>query len=147
MKKETQKAKIERLEQLLANANKTIEIQNKQIDSMVDKEDNSFENSVLYRQMVKQIESLELQLKVSKDSIKHNRDMYISEVKKNDMLIKENMEMKKKLKAGRKEKFSLEQQQQIKQLRFEGKSMNEIAKILNCSKATVFNYLKKFKNE
>ena len=60
MARETQKERIEKLEQLLNNANATIERQNKQIDSMIDKADESFENSSTYKQMLQQIETLEM---------------------------------------------------------------------------------------
>ena len=88
MARETQKERIEKLEQLLNNANATIERQNKQIDSMIDKADDGFENSVTYKQMLKQIEYLELKLKVANESIEHNRNMYNAESKKNYELIK-----------------------------------------------------------
>lgn len=95
MARETQKAKIERLETLLSSANETIERQNKQIDSMIDKADASFENSVTYRQMKKQIEDLELKLKVANESIEHNRKMYENECKTNEKLFLEKQKIHK----------------------------------------------------
>ena len=146
MARETQKERIEKLEQLLNNANATIERQNKQIDSMIDKADDGFENSVTYKQMLKQIEDLELKLKVANESIEHNRNMYNAESKKNYELIKEIEQLKKdnihKLNnekihnergAGRKEKFTKEQKEQIKRLRADGKTIKEIAEIFKCS--------------
>lgn len=173
MARETQKAKIERLEKELAQAQDIIKEQNDKIDSMIDKADNSFENSITYKQMEKQIETLESQLKATKESVEHNKKMYNAELKRNTELIeeikrlkdttvqelnmnvnneleqlkKENEELKGRLNAGRKEKFTKEQQEEIKRLRENGKSLQEIADILECSKATVFNYLKKFNNK
>lgn len=95
MVRETQKAKIERLENTIKELQEIINKQNSQIDSMIDKADNSFENSVTYRQMKKQIEDLELKLKVAGESIEHNRNMYNAESKKNDELIKEIETLKK----------------------------------------------------
>lgn len=146
MAKETQKEKIERLKHLLFNANETIERQNKQIDNMIDKADNSFENSVTYKHMKKQIEDLELKLKVANESIKHNRNMYNSEVKKNDELIKKIEQLQKdnihKLNdekkhnergAGRKNKFTNNQIIEIKQHRADGMTIKKISEIYNCS--------------
>lgn len=173
MARETQKAKIERLEQELAQAQDIIKEQNDKIDSMIDKADNSFENSVTYKQMLKQIDTLELKIKSMTDSVEHNKKMYNAELKRNSELIeeikrlkdttvqelkmnvsdeleqlkKENAELRGKLNAGRKEKFNKDKQEEIKRLRVEGKSMQQIADILKCSKATVFNYLRKFNNK
>ena len=83
MAKETQKEKIERLEKSLNNANNIIQQLNNEISDMVDKADESFENSSTYKQMLKQIEDLELKLKVANESIEHKRNMYNAESKKN----------------------------------------------------------------
>ena len=93
MAKETQKAKIERLENELKQANQIIQKLNNEISEIIDKADNSFENSSTYKQMKKQIKDLELKLKVSEDSKEHNRRMYESELKKNDEMIKEFQEL------------------------------------------------------
>lgn len=166
MLKETQKAKIERLEQLLLSANETIERQNKQIDELT-KEIKALEKSNEEDLREAYRESAKLELQISANEREYNRHIKelekyynsklnnknsVQELKINDsneleQLQKENAELKKKLNAGRKEKFSAEQQKQIKQLRADNKSMQEIANILNCSKATVFNYLKKFNNK
>lgn len=74
MVRETQKEKIERLERELSQAQEVIKEQNNKIDSMIDKADNSFENSVTYEQMKKQIE-------ISKQIIK-NQDAEIAKLKK-----------------------------------------------------------------
>lgn len=93
MAKETQKAKIERLENELKQANQIIQKLNNEISAIIDKADNGFENSSTYKQMKKQIKDLELKLKVSEDSKEHNRRMYESELEKNDELIKEFQEL------------------------------------------------------
>lgn len=94
MAKETQKEKIERLEKQLDNANSIIQKLNNEISEMIDKADNSFENSSTYKQMEKHIKDLELKLKVSNDSVEHNKKMYNTELKRNSDLIKEIQKLK-----------------------------------------------------
>lgn len=96
MAKETQKEKIERLEKSLSNANNIIQQLNNEISDMVDKADESFENSSTYKQMSKQIDSLESQIRAVKDSIEHNRKMYQNELKLNEKLNKEIKRIKEK---------------------------------------------------
>ena len=87
MAKETQKEKIERLEKSLNNANNIIQQLNNEISDMVDKADESFENSSTYKQMLKQIETLEMKIKAITDTADHNRKMYNNELKRNSELI------------------------------------------------------------
>lgn len=94
MAKETQKEKIERLEKSLNNANNIIQQLNNEISDMVDKADESFENSSTYKQMLKQIETLEMKIKAITDTADHNRKMYNNELKRNSELIKEIQELK-----------------------------------------------------
>ena len=96
MAKETQKEKIERLEKSLYNANNIIQQLNNEISDMIDKADKSFENSSTYKQMSKQIDSLESQIRAVKDSVEHNRKMYQHELKLNEKLNKEIKRIKEK---------------------------------------------------
>ena len=143
MAKETQKEKIERLEKSLNNANNIIQQLNNEISDMVDKADESFENSSTYKQMLKQIETLEMKRKAITDTADHNRKMYNNELKRNSGLIDDIQKLKDENKtikkihnergAGRKEKFTKEQKEQIKRLRADGKTIKEIAEIFKCS--------------
>lgn len=149
MAKETQKEKIERLEKQLNNANDIIQKLNNEISEMIDKADNSFENSSTYKQMDKQIDSLEVKIKAITDSAEHNRKMYEHELKRNSELIDEIQKLKNeneqlkdnanhKLKhnergAGRKNRFTDDQIIDIKQHRAEGKTIKQIAEIYECS--------------
>lgn len=94
MARETQKEKIERLEKSLNNANNIIQQLNNEISSMIDKADNSFENSSTYKQMSKQIETLELKIKAITDTAEHNRKLYENEVKTNEVLNEEIQKLK-----------------------------------------------------
>lgn len=96
MARETQKAKIERLEKELDNANSIIQKLNNEISQMIDKADKSFENSSTYKQMSKKIDSLEIQIRAIKDSSEHNRKMYENEIKVNEKLNKEIKTLKEK---------------------------------------------------
>lgn len=143
MARETQKAKIERLENELAQAKDLIQKLNNEIDNMIDKADNSFENSVIYKQMKKQITDLELKLKVTNDSVEHNKTMYQYELKKNDELINEIQQLKNENKvtqkvhnergAGRKAKYNAQDIETMKMYRLQGKTYNEIATLFQCS--------------
>lgn len=143
MARETQKEKIERVEKELNSANNIIQKLNDEISEMIDKADNSFENSCTYKQMQNEIKDLELKLKVSNDSINHNRKMFLEEVKKNDDLIKEiqklnnENEVTKKVHnqrgAGRKPRFTDKQKKEIKEKRENGHTIKEIAKEFKCS--------------
>lgn len=94
MARETQKAKIERLEKEVNSLTETIQKLNNEIEVMQDNADKNFNNSADYIQMKKQIKDLKLKLKVSEDSKEHNRKMYESELKKNDEIIKEFQKLK-----------------------------------------------------
>ena len=146
MARETQKAKIERLEKELDNANNIIQKLNNEISTMIDNADKSFENSSTYKQMSKQIETLTLKVKAISDSSEHNRKMYNAELKRNSDLIKEIQELKNtsihKLNnekkhnergAGRKSKFKDADIKQIKEYRSAGKTIKEISIIYGCS--------------
>lgn len=89
MARETQKEKIERLEKELDTANSIIQKLNNEISKMIDKADNSFENSSTYKQMASQIETLKLKVKAITDTAEHNRKMYEHELRINEKLYME----------------------------------------------------------
>lgn len=124
MAKETQKEKIERLEKELWEYKVLVSNLQKEIYTMQDKADESFENSSLHIQMAKKIKVLELENKSLKHTIEHD--------KKVQKLINEN-KPKNERGAGRKEKFTEQEKETIRMYRLQGKSMREIAKIYECS--------------
>ena len=143
MVKETQKQRIERLEKQLNKANDMINKLNNEISEMIDKADNSFENSSTYRQMTKQIETLGMKIKAITDTAEHNRKMYEHELKRNSELIDDIQKLKNENKtnkqkhnergAGRKARFTDTEIKTIKMYRIQGKTIKQIAEIVNCS--------------
>lgn len=157
MARETQKAKIERLEKEVRSLTETIQKLNNEIEVMQDNADKNFNNSADYIQMKKQIKDLKLKLKVSEDSKEHNRKMYESELKKNDEIIKEFQKLKnenERLKknsiskrhnergAGRKTRFTNTEIETIKMYRLQNKTIKEIAEIFDCSVGLIHKIVK-----
>lgn len=134
MVKETQKAKIERLEKenKLLNAeieerDKIIQKLNNEIIRFQEKSDKGFENSPIYMQMNNRIKVLELKNKSLEDTIRHNNKVHelINEKKHNERG------------AGRKSRFTEEEKSSIKMYRFQGKTIKEIAEMFKCSTGLV----------
>lgn len=134
MVKETQKAKIERLEKenKLLNAeieerDKIIRKLNNEIICFQEKYDKGGENSPIYMQMNNRIKVLELKNKSLEDTIQHNNKVHelINEKKHNERG------------AGRKSRFSEEEKSSIKMYRFQGKTIKEIAEMFKCSTGLV----------
>ena len=144
---------IKGLEVIITDLEKRLNEQNKinvelhnQISQMQMIDDDKFENSPIYHQMVKEIEQLraiirlnEINTKSKDDTIKGDRDTIqkllkeIEELKSNNVVNK----LKNERGAGRKEMFTEEQKARVKMLRLQGKSYRAIAKDMNCSVATV----------
>ena len=124
MAKETQKEKIERLEKELWEYKVLVSNLQKEIYTMQDKADESFENSSLHIQMAKKIKVLELENKSLKHTIEHD--------KKVQKLISEN-KPKNERGAGRKERFTEQDKEMMKMYRLQGKSFKEIAEMYCCS--------------
>ena len=144
---------IKGLEEIIEDLEKCLNAQNKinveldnQISQMQMIDDDKFENSPIYHQMVKEIEQLraiirlnEINIKSKDDTIKRDRDTIqkllkeIEELKSNNVVNK----LKNERGAGRKEMFTEEQKARVKMLRLQGKSYRAIAKDMNCSVATV----------
>ena len=144
---------IKGLEEIIEDLEKCLNAQNKinveldnQISQMQMIDDDKFENSPIYHQMVKEIEQLraiirlnEINIKSKEDTIKRDRDTIqkllkeIKELKSNNVVNK----LKNERGAGRKEMFTEEQKARVKMLRLQGKSYRAIAKDMNCSVATV----------
>ena len=144
---------IKGLEEIIEDLEKCLNAQNKinveldnQISQMQMIDDDKFENSPIYHQMVKEIEQLraiirlnEINIKSKEDTIKKNRDTIQQLLKENEEFKSNNVvnKLKNERGAGRKEMFTEEQKARVKMLRLQGKSYRAIAKDMNCSVATV----------
>ena len=144
---------IKGLEEIITDLEKRLNAQNKinveldnQISQMQMIDDDKFENSPIYHQMVKEIEQLraiirinEINIKSKEDTIKNNRDTIQQLLKENEEFKSNNYvnKLKNERGAGRKEMFTEEQKARVKMLRLQGKSYRAIAKDMNCSVATV----------
>ena len=144
---------IKGLEEIIEDLEKCLNAQNKinveldnQISQMQMIDDDKFENSPIYHQMVKEIEKLkavirlnEINTKSKDDTIKGDRDTIQKLLKEIEELKSSNVvnKLKNERGAGRKEMFTEEQKARVKMLRLQGKSYRAIAKDMNCSVATV----------
>lgn len=124
MAKETQRAKIERLEKELWEYKILVSKLQREIYDMQDKADDSFENSTTYQQMSKKIKVLKLENQCLKGTIEHD--------KKTHELISENRSHNERG-AGRKERFTEQEKEMIKMYRAQGKGFREIAEMYCCS--------------
>lgn len=151
MAKETQKAKIARLEQ------QNEELYN-HVQKLMENGENSFLNSPTYNQMKREIEVLKAAAKVDELAIKNGRELrgrqaVIIEQLQNELKqAKEEIKVLKEQKpikvhnergAGRKQKFNDAEIEQIKQMYAGGSSMREIAKNMNCSAGLVCKLINK----
>lgn len=145
MAKETQKAKIARLEQ----QNEELY---KHIQKLMENGENSFLNSPAYNEMNREIEILKAAAKVDELAIKNGRELRgrqaviieqlqneLKQAKEEIQALKEQQPIKihNARGAGRKNKFNNAEIDQIKAMYAEGKSMRAIAKEMNCSSALV----------
>lgn len=141
MAKETQKAKIARLEQ------QNEELYN-HVQKLMENGENSFMNSPTYSQMKREIEMLKAAAKVDRLAIENGRELrgrqaaIIEQLQEEVKQAREEIKVLKEQKAirvhnerraGRKRKFDDEQIEQIKKMYSDGYSMREISKKLDCS--------------
>ena len=142
MAKETQKAKIERLENELAQAHRTIAEQNDYINKMQVMADNSFSNSPYKKQLEDKIKMLEIKLKSAERAKEHAekiakaRDEQLQELQEQVEQLKANTNIHKLINergAGRKPKLTEAEIQSIKMYRLQGLSYRTIAEMFNCS--------------
>lgn len=171
MAKETQKAKIERLESELTQAHKRIQEQNDYINKMQVLADNSFSNSPFRKQLEDKIQMLEMKLKSSERAKEHAekiakaRDEQLQEIEEQykdnayhnymesnlyqlDVIKYEKLEAKAK-----KQKEQIQQlineneklQEQTKQLKAESKIIEDLNKQIEDLKAE--RNVHKIKNE
>ena len=123
MAKETQKEKLDRLEQELCTYKVLVNNLQKEISVMQDKSDNAFINSPTYVQLTKRIEFLETKNNILEEQIKHKDNVHklINEQKKNDRG------------AGRKTKFTDYEIATMQMYRLQGKTIRELSKMYKCS--------------
>lgn len=149
MAKETQKAKIERLETEINKLEKEIENYKRQlnlswdkISEHIEKADNAFANSPYKNQLEQEVHDLKQNLescsKLLSNADKRNKekDEIISELQ--DQIHKSKNEnikfgIKNNRGAGRKPKFSQDQVEEIIKLRKQGHTFASLSKKYNCS--------------
>lgn len=155
MAKETQKAKIERLENELAQSHKMIQEQNDYINKMQVMADNSFENSPYRKQLEDKIKRLEMKLKSAERAQKHAekiakaRDEQLQEIEEQikQLEAKTNVhKIKNERGAGRKQKFTNAEIQTIKLYRLQGQSYRAIADMFGCSVGLVHKIINEQKD-
>lgn len=155
--KETQKAKIERLESELEQALDLVHEQKLQINELKKYKDASSMDDIRakYDSMVDSVQKLKsenerLRVEVerlkeeNKDLVEHNQPYWDIEQRAWEKVLEENEELKRQLEgsvqkiknergAGRKQKFTNAEIQTIKMYRLQGKSYRAIAKMFDCS--------------
>ena len=155
MAKETQKAKIERLENELAQANKVIQEQNDYINKMHASANDSFDNSNDKKQLEDKIKRLEMKLKTAERAKQHAeklakaKDEHLKELKEQIKQLEANTnvhKIKNERRAGRKQKFINAEIQAIKMYRLQGKSYRAIADMFGCSVGLVHKIINEQKD-
>lgn len=142
MAKETQKAKIERLERELEelkqqrnSAWEEIEKVVKKYNEIQEAKEDAFKQTVLYKQMEKKIKDLEGTVKQKSGYIKTLEELRYSQAERIEQLQK----MQKQLPthnergAGRKQRFNGAEIEQIKLMRARGETIKAIAEYMECS--------------
>ncbi len=124
MGKETQKTKIERLENELWEQKALVGKLQKEIYDMQDKSEETFENSPTYIQQEKLIKQQGAEIKALKGQLEHEKK--VREFTSNNKPQNERG-------AGRKEKFSDQDKELIRMYRIQGKTIKELAEIYECS--------------
>ena len=145
MAKETQKAKIERLENEIEMWREICSKMEKELTEFREMADNSFEKSSTYLQYSKRIEMIETQNEAYRLSVEHEKKMKKALVDNYEEEIKRLNEEVQKLKnenkvrihnergAGRKSKFTDQEKESIRMYRLQGKTIKEIAEMFSCS--------------
>lgn len=133
MAKETQKAKIERLENELAAAHKVIAELNDYINKIQVTADDSFSNSPYKKQLEGKINILEMKLKSAQDGKEHAEKIAKAKDERLQEVLKGNENTKHYKKLGRKPKFNEAEIQTMKMIKLQGKSYRDIAKQFDCS--------------
>ena len=150
MAKETQKAKIERLEQELEQLRKVTQEQSDYINKMHASADESFSNSPYKKQLEDKIKMLEMKLKSAQDGKEHAeklakaKDEHLQELQEQIKQLQAKtsiQKLKNERGAGRKPKYTEQDKELMKMYKAQGKSYKEIADIYKCVPSYVFKVI------
>lgn len=145
MARETQKAKIERLEKEIEMWRELCSKMQKELSEFKELADDSYEKSSTYIQQCKRIELLEEQNEAYRLSVEHEKKMrkalvdnYEPEIERlNEEVQKLKNEKREKIHnergAGRKSRFTEQEKESIRMYRLQGKTIKEIAEMFSCS--------------
>lgn len=129
MARETQKAKIDRLEQELEKWKETVDKLNKEVIEIAD---NSFLNSALHKQLLRENSTLRATVE-SKDRIVNILEDKVKNINAH--------KLKNERGAGRKEKFSSDDKEKMKMYRLQGKSFKETSELYHCSVGLIYKII------
>ena len=145
MARETQKAKIERLEKEIEMWRELCSKMQKELSEFKELADDSYEKSSTYIQQCKRIELLEEQNEAYRLSVEHEKKMIKALVDNYEPEIERLNEEVQKLKsenkvrthnergAGRKSIFTEQEKESIRMYRLQGKTIKELAEMFSCS--------------
>ena len=145
MARETQKAKIERLEKEIEMWRELCSKMQKELSEFKELADDSYEKSSTYIQQCKRIELLEEQNEAYRLSVEHEKKMRKALVDNYEPEIERLNEEVQKLKsenkvrthnergAGRKSIFTEQEKESIRMYRLQGKTNKELAEMFSCS--------------
>ena len=145
MARETQKAKIERLEKEIEMWRELCSKMQKELSEFKELADDSYEKSSTYIQQCKRIELLEEQNEAYRLSVEHEKKMRKALVDNYEPEIERLNEEVQKLKsenkvrthnergAGRKSIFTEQEKETIRLYRLQGKTIKELAEMFSCS--------------
>ena len=145
MARETQKAKIERLEKEIEMWRELCSKMQKELSEFKELADDSYEKSSTYIQQCKRIELLEEQNEAYRLSVEHEKKMRKALVDNYEPEIERLNEEVQKLKsenkvrthnergAGRKSIFTQQEKESIRMYRLQGKTIKELAEMFSCS--------------
>lgn len=131
---ETQKEKIARLEEELANAKSIAERTYQELISLRGKADKEFEASSTFQQLKSENERLRQYNKILESRLKKVAEKSDAQIQLIEELQGKNVKPVHNARgAGRKPKFTSKQVEEIKAMRASGESIKSIAKEKNCS--------------
>ena len=145
MARETQKAKIERLEKEIEMWRELCSKMQKELSEFKELADDSYEKSSTYIQQCKRRELLEEQNEAYRLSVEHEKKMRKALVDNYEPEIERLNEEVQKLKsenkvrthnergAGRKSIFTEQEKESIRMYRLQGKTIKELAEMFSCS--------------
>ena len=139
---ETQKEKIARLEEALANAKSIAESTFQELINLRSKADKEFEASSAFQQLKSENERLRQYNKILESRLKKAAEKSDAQIELIEQLQAEVIKPVHNARgAGRKPKFTSKQVEEIKAMRASGESIKSIAKEMNCSVGLVHNLI------